>query len=149
MVTPTLDLTIINLHSQIIVRGGDTAVSGALRILRNAYQRDPDYPDVVGISVLFRAGADVEELARTNPLPNARLSHATVGHIMAELALVGCALMLYVTPQPMLGLPDHHTVAVARLADGTRVEPPAPDEPLVALTRAMVVSDNHYRKQRP
>ncbi len=148
MATPTVDLTIINLQSEIIVRGGDTAAGDALRILRNAYQRDPDYPDVVGISVLFRVGADVEELARTNPLPNARPSHATMSRIIAELALVGCALMLYVTPQPVLGLPDHHTLAIARLANGTRLESP-PDEPLVALTHAMVVSDNHYRKQRP
>lgn len=148
MATPTVDLTINNLHNEIIVRGGDTAASGALRILRNAYQRDPDYPDVVGISVLFRAGADVEELARANPLPNARLSHATVGGIRAELASVGFALILYVTPQPMLNLPDHHTLAVAHLADGARAESP-PDEPLVALTRAMAVSDNLHQKRRP
>jgi len=147
--TLTVDLTAINPNTEIVVRGGDTAGVGAPRILRTAYQRDPDYPDVVGISVLFRIGADVEELARTNPLPNAWLSHATVAHIIAELAVDGYVPMLYITPQSVLNLPDHHTLAFARLSGGTRVEPPLPNEPITALIRAMVVSDNHYRKKRP
>lgn len=149
MATPTVDLSAINQLAEIVVRGGDMAATDWVRILRNAYQRDPDYPDVVGISVLFRIGADAEELSRANPLPNARLSYATVARLVAELARVGYTVKLYITPQQVLGLPDHHTLAITRLADGLRVEPPLPDQPIAALIQAMAVSDNHYRKKRP
>lgn len=149
MATPQVDLDSSNQHSEIIVRGGNVAERNALTILRNAYQPDGDYPDVVGISVLFRVGADLDTLARANPLPNPRLSHGSVSRIIAELAADGYALILYVTPQPRFGLPDHHTLAVSQLAGGARVEPPPPDQPLAALIRAMLVTDNAYRRPRP
>lgn len=147
MTTPRVDLQAINQQSEIIVRGGNTRDKNALGILRKAYQLDDDYPDVVGISVLFRVGADVDTLARANPLFNPQLSHGTVARILAELDAAGFALILYVTPQQVLGLPDHHTLAVAHI-NGGRIEPPPPDEPLAALIRAMSVTDNKHKRPR-
>jgi len=61
---------------------------------------------------------------------------------MSELASVGCKLVLFVTPDPAQGLPDHHALAVAIAGV---VQPTLPDAAADALLRALTVRDNPYQ----
>lgn len=105
-----------------------------------------NFPDAPGISVLFRPGATLDELARDGAFPHKRISFSVVGKIMEELGTAGYQLVLFVTPDPEHGLPDHHSLAVAV---GGTVEPNLSDEAADALLRALTVVDNPYRPQVP
>jgi len=117
--------------------------------MQDAYVRlDLAYPDALGLSVLFRFGASLDELAREGQYPHAKLSHAQTIQIVASLAAVGYAPVLFVTPTP--DLPNHHSLAVVAVgAPAGSLEPTLPDAVAGALLQTLVVSDNQYRKQRP
>jgi hypothetical protein len=86
--TPRVNLTAINPQIEIVVRGGDATHPNA-RTLQNAYDLDPTYADVIGISVLFRVGATLDELMRGGHFRHPKISYSPVGRIRSELALVG------------------------------------------------------------
>lgn len=146
MTTPTVDLTRLNPISEIVLRAGDVNATNARERMQEAYTRlDLAYPDAIGLSVLFRSGATLDELAQEGNFPHPKLSHATIGRLMSELATVGYRPILYATPTP--DLPDHHSLAMAELVSGA-VESTLPDAVAEALIRAMTVSDNPHRRQR-
>lgn len=124
------------------MRAGDVSVAGARGSLQSAYtKRDPTYPDALGLSVLLRQGATLDEVAREGLFPHRKLSFSFIGPLVQTLAVVGYEPILYVTPTP--DLPDHHSLAVGR----NRV----PDSILAdaaadALIRASTVVDNPYRQ---
>jgi hypothetical protein len=72
---------------------------------------DLAYPDAVGISMLFREGATLDEVAREGSFPHKTISFSVIGKVIDVLAKAGYELVLYVTPTPKL--PDHHSLAVA------------------------------------
>lgn len=147
MATATVDLNRINPLVEIVVRAGNTAAPNALKTLREAYgDFDPAYPDVVGISTLFRAGATLDELAREGAFPHAKISFSVVGRILDELSAAGYGLVLFVTPDIVRGLPDHHSLAVTR---GGMVQSTLADDAGNALLRALMVVDNPYRQRQP
>jgi hypothetical protein len=146
MPTPAVDLGQVSVLSEIVLRGGDIAHPAARDGLKVQYARpNVHYPDVhAGLSCLFRPGASLDELAREGSYRNPKLSVGIVQRLVAELATVGCELVLYVTP--VAGYPDHHTLVVAR---GGGLELMLRDDALDALIRAMTVVDNPYQQQRP
>jgi hypothetical protein len=148
MATPTVNLATINPLTEIVVRAGDAKTPEARKNLQDAYMRRDvlHYPDAPGISTLFRAGATLDELAREGSFPHRRISFSVVGKIIEELAAVGYQLVLFVTPAPELGLPDHHSLSMARAGV---IEPTLPDAAADALLRALTVIDNPYRLQKP
>jgi hypothetical protein len=145
MPTPVIDLKALSPLMEIVLRAGDVSIAGARGSLQTAYaKRDPAYPDAVGLSVLFRRGATLDELAREGLFPHRKLSFSLIGPLLQALAIVGYEPILYVTPTP--DLPDHHSLAVGR----NRV----PDHILAdaaadALIRASTVVDNPYRQPNP
>ncbi len=145
MATPTVDLTAINPATDIVLRAGDSTAANARRTVQQRYTAiDTNYPDAIGISVLFRVGATLDELMREGRFPHPKVGYAPVGRIMSELAAVGCGLVLYVTPDLALGLPDHHTLAVAIAGV---VQPTISDAGADALLRALTVRDNPYQSK--
>lgn len=143
MATPTVDLQQVSALTEIVVRAGNARQPDARLILQKAYLAvDAAYPDTIGVSTLFRPGATLDELAREGSFPNAKLSFAIIGRIIAELTAVGYELMLYVTPTAVL--PAHHSLAVAR---GGTVLLQLPDDAGDALLRALDVVDNPYRSR--
>lgn len=143
MATPIVNLQMINVAAEIILRSGDTSVATARVTLQGAYAPDEDYLDVMGISILFKEGATFDMLAREGSFPHKKLSHAIVAKVMTELALVGYELVLWVTPTA--DLPDHHTLAVR--GQGV-AESHLPDDAADALILAFTVVENPYRTQR-
>lgn len=114
MATPIVDLSRINTLTEILVRAGNVKVPEARRVLQQAYvDIDPQYPDACGISTLFREKATLDELAREGAFPHSKISFSVLSKIIEELRSVGYDLVLFITPAPALGLPDHHSLAVA------------------------------------
>jgi len=147
MATPIVDLSQLNPLMEIIVRAGNAAAPNARLTLQEAYEDDdPAYPDAVGISTLFRAGATLDELAREGSFPHKKISFSVIGKMMNALASVGYDLVLFVTPAPNLGLPDHHSLAVSR---NGMLQASLTDAAADALLRALIVVDNPYRRQQP
>jgi hypothetical protein len=144
MATPTVDLTAINPATEIVLRAGDAKHPQAKATLHNAYGLDKAYPDVIGISVLFKIGASLDDLMREGHFRHSKVSYAPVGRIVSELASVGYELVLYVTPDLARGLPDHHTLAVARAG---AVLQALPDDGADALLRVLTVRDNLYQSK--
>jgi hypothetical protein len=146
--TSAVDLASINPLVEIVVRAGDARAPEARKNLQDAYiRRDTiKYPDAPGISTLFRVGATLDELAREGSFPHRRISFSVVGKIMEELTAASYELILFVTPAPDAGLPDHHSLAVARAGV---VETTLPDVAAEALLRALTVIDNPYRPHKP
>lgn len=146
MPTPIVDLRLISMLDEIVLRGGDFSDPRARESLRRQYERpNVYYADLsVGLSCLFRPGASLDELAREGSYPNAKLSVAIVERLITELASAGCQLALYITPVPRF--PDHHTLVVMR--DGL-LEITLSDEVLDALIRAMSIVNNPYRRTNP
>lgn len=144
--TPTVPLAHLQQPGELILRAGDSHAPDARQRMQEAYMRlDLAYPDALGLSVLFRLGATLDELAREGQYPHAK---ALSTQIVAALAAVGYATVLYVTPTP--DLPDHHSLAVAaRGAPASSVEPTLPDVATDALLQTLIVSDNMYRRKRP
>jgi len=145
MRTPTIDLSQPTIRGEIVLRAGNLADPNALRSLKIAYERaDPLYPDTIGLSVLFRPGATVDDLAREGSFRHAKLGHALVRQLIQALAQVGYDLILFVTPHPELPipLPDHHSLAVAR---NGQVEPKLADVAADALLHALTMMDNPYQ----
>src|SRR5579862_6165539 len=137
MRTPTVDLSQTSILAEVIVRGGNANQHDARTVLQHAYERpDELYPDVTGLSTLFRPQATLDELAREGQLPNAQLSWSLLGDLLREVAAVGYRLCLYRTPTPELQ--DHHTLAILR---NGAVEPTLPDDAADALLRALRVID--------
>jgi hypothetical protein len=64
MATAQVDLGAINALAEIVVRGGDAHDPRARYALQKGYQQHLSFPDVQGLSVIFRAGASLGELAR-------------------------------------------------------------------------------------
>lgn len=147
--TPTVPLARLQQPGELILRAGNTQAPDARQRMQEAYVRlDLAYPDALGLSVLFRLGATLDELAREGQYPHAKLSHAPTTLIVASLAAVGYSPVLFVTPTP--DLPDHHSLAVAGLgAPAGSLEPTLPDVAANALLQTLVVSDNLHRRQRP
>lgn len=144
MATPTVDLGRVSVLQEIVVRAGNVKASGARVILQARYERDDAYPDVVGLSTVFREGASLDELAHAAQFPHPRISWSVVGRLIAELTAAGYEPFLYVTPTSDLA--DHHTLAVARVGTGI-VEQALPAVAADALIRAMDVDDNPYHAQ--
>jgi hypothetical protein len=92
------------------------------------------FPDVQGLSVVFRERASLYELARAAQLPYPNLSYSVVSLLRAELRAVGFEMVLYITPSRRL--PAHHTLAVA--AGGITL-PNLPDAAADALIRTLIV----------
>jgi hypothetical protein len=142
MASPTVDLRRVSVLQEIVVRGGNAKAPNARATLQGKYERDDDYPDVIGLSTVFREGASLDQLARAAQFPHSRISWSVIGRLIAELGAVGCEPVLFMTPTP--DLPDHHTLAVAV---GGIVEPSLSDMAADALIRAMQVDDNPYQAQ--
>jgi hypothetical protein len=140
-----MDLSAINPLAEIVVRAGDMHAIDAQQSLQAAYRRlMPAYPDAVGLSVLFRPGATLDELAREGAFPHAKLGVSVVDTIMRELRAVGYELVLFETPTAKY--PDHHSLAVA--VNGA-IEQFLAAAAASALIRALIVVDNPYRARRP
>jgi len=145
MATPTVPLDAINPLMEIVVRAGNAKAPHARQTFQQAYEDlDPQYPDAVGMSTLFRVGATLDELAREGAYPHKKISFSVVGALMSELDAVGYDLVLFVTPTPKL--PDHHSLAVS--LNGV-VEQRLSDVAADALLRALMVIDNPYKPQIP
>jgi hypothetical protein len=138
--TPRIDLDAINALAEIVVRGGNVHDPRAQHTQR-AYQQHMSFPDVQGISVVFRERASLDELARAAQLPYPNLSYSVVSLLRGELRAVGFEMVLYITPSRRL--PDHHTLAVAA---GGLTLPNLPDAAADALIRTLIVVDNPYRQ---
>jgi hypothetical protein len=74
---------------------------------------NPDYPDVVGLSVLCLPGADVLRPLHRNVVRHGRVGHATVDQITTALQRIGYDMVLDSTPD-LPDVPDHHQLAVAQ-----------------------------------
>lgn len=144
MATSTVDLGRVSVLQEILVRAGNVKAPGARTTLQARYEPDRVFPNVVGLSTVFREGASLDDLARAAQFPHPRISWSVVGRIIEELRLVGYELVLFVTPTALLT--DHHTLAVARAGTGV-VEQSLPDAAADALIRALHVDDNPYRAQ--
>jgi hypothetical protein len=113
----TVDLGAIDQLTEIVLRGGDLSTNQARRILQKAYDEDDDYDNVYGISVLFKIGASVADLAQEGGgFKHSKLGISVVQKIVEELDASGCQLILFITPMMQFQLPDHHTLGVARTA---------------------------------
>jgi hypothetical protein len=112
MPTPTVDLTQVSILSEIVMRGGDIAHPAARNGLKTQYARpNVHYSDVqAGLSCLFRPGASLDELAQEGSYRNAKLSVTIIQRLINELATIGCAPTLYMTP--VVSYPDHHTLVL-------------------------------------
>lgn len=141
--TPQVNLQAINQLAELILRSGDLSLPSAKDTLMNAYEPDEEYPDVVGISTLFRDGATLDDLAREGAFPHRKISYSVVAKVVAELHVEGYELVLWITPTD--DLPDHHTLAIRQ--NGT-VAQELPESAAQALTRAFLSVDNPYRRQR-
>jgi hypothetical protein len=112
MSVPTVDLSTLNPPIEIVLRAGDIRQPNAREVLQRNYAAgNPDYPTVVGLSVLFAPGAGVSGLVQRNVVPHGRVAHATIQHILASLQSQGYGMLLYITPD-LPRLPDHHQLAV-------------------------------------
>lgn len=140
-----VDLTQIQPLAELVLRAGDLAAKDARAVLVDAYEVDDDYDNVVGISVLFRSGANADALASEGRFPHSRLSISFVGKVMEELTDVGGELILFITPMPNLGLPDHHTLAIQRKG---LIEPALSTDIADALLRSFLSVRNPYRRKR-
>jgi len=98
------------------------------------------------MSVVFRPGATLDQLARQGAFPHRKLSFSVIGRIKEELKNVGYEPVLFATPTS--DLPDHHSLAIARVGAKTSVEPILSDEAADALIRALTVVDNPYRRSK-
>jgi len=143
--TPIVDLAAINPLTEIVLRGGDTKHPNARATLQRTYTAiDSRYPDAIGISTLFRVGATLDELMREGRFRHPKVGYARVERIMSELAAAGYQLVLFVTPDPAQGLPDHHSLAVAIAGV---VQPTLSDAAADALLHALTVRDNPYQSK--
>ncbi len=141
MPTPVVDLVSINPLIEIVIRAGDTSVGSARLTLQQAYlAQDPNYPDTIGFSTLFRQGATLDELAREGAFPHRKISFSVIGKIREELQQSGYEVVLFVTPTPKY--PDHHALAVS---SNTSVEMTLSNAAADAIIRALTVVDNPYR----
>jgi hypothetical protein len=141
MTTPAIDLSRINVLTEILVRAGNAQAPNARQTFQKAYEDlDLTYPDAVGISTLVREGATLDELAREGAFPHKKISFSVIGKIVEELGKVGYEPVLYRTPTPKL--PDHHSLAVAMKGI---VQPMLSDLAADALLHALTVVDNPYR----
>jgi len=143
-----VDLRGVNPLVEIIVRAGDVSVPGARKSLQDAYtQRDEDnYPDIIGMSVVFRPGATLDQLAQQSNFPHRKLSFSVIGRITEELERVGYEPLLFATSTS--DLPHHHSLAVARVGAMMSVEPTLSDVAADALISALTVVDNPYRRSK-
>jgi hypothetical protein len=139
--TPRVDLDAINSLAEIVVRGGNVHDPRARQTLQQAYQQHMSFPDVQGLSVVFRERASLDELARAAQLPYPKLSYSVISLLRAELRIAGYEMVLYITPSRRL--PDHHTLAVAT---GGSTLPSLPLAAADALIRTLIVVDNPYRQ---
>ena len=144
-VAPTIDLTQVSILAEIIIRAGNVADPQNRAHIKAAYEPDERYDNqVIGLSVVFRVGATLDELASTASFPNRKLGYTSIGVLSRELATIGCAPVLFVTPTGRF--PDHHTLAFRR---GAIIEASLADDILSALIRSMLVVDNPYQVMRP
>ena len=132
--------------AEIVLRAGNTSdPHNARRTLKDAYQPDDDYDNVIGMSVLFKVGATADFLAQEGQFRHNRISLSFVAKLQEELASAGYELVLFETPMPQAPffLPDHHTLAVAH---GGIVEPSLSDVAAEALMRSFLVVKNPYKQ---
>jgi hypothetical protein len=80
--------------------------------LQAAYGPDATRTDLFGLSVLFHAGWNVDQLARAGNFRHSMVSFAAVTQLRAALQLIGYDLLLTATPSRLL--PAHHTLSVTR-----------------------------------
>jgi hypothetical protein len=142
----TVDLSKLTPLAEIVLRAGNLHdPAQAQRTLRDAYQQDDDYDNVVGISVLFKVGATADFLAQEGGFRHNRISVSVVAKLQEELASINHELVLFVTPMPQAPffLPDHHTLAVAQ---GGMVKPTLEDVVAEALMRSFLVVKNPYKR---
>ena len=133
--TPRVNVAAIHPNVEIVVRGGDAKDPNARRTLQRTYTAiDNRYPDAIGVSTLFRVGASLDELMREGRFPHPKIGHVLVGRIMSERAAIGYEL----------GLPDHHSLAVALAGV---VQQTLSDDAADTLLRALTVRDNLYQSK--
>jgi hypothetical protein len=144
-IAPLVDLSQISILTEIIIRAGNVADPQNRPHTKAAYEPDPRYSnDVIGLSVVFRSGATLDELARTASYPNSKIGYTSLGVLAGELATINCGFLLFVTPT--VRFPDHHTLAFTR---GDVVEQTLADDMLDALIRALLIVDNPYKSSHP
>ncbi len=142
----TVDFSTLTPLAEIVLLAGNAHdPTQARQTLQGAYQPDDDYDNVVGISVLFKAGATADFLAQEGGFRHNRISVSVLAKLLEELASIQHELVLFVTPMPQAPffLPDHHTLAVAQ---GGMVKPTLDDAVAEALMRSFLVVKNPYKR---
>jgi len=140
--TRTVDLSRVHLQAEIVVRAGDSTAPHAKQRLQHAYtEQDATYPDAIGISVVFRPMATLDELLQAGQFPHKRVSYTHLSTLVHALGAIGYEVMLYVTPTP--DLPDHHFLAVAYRGS---VQQHLADDVADVLIHTLTVIDNPYRR---
>ena len=139
-----VDLSQVSILTEIIIRAGNVADPQNRAHTKAAYEPDERYDNqVIGLSVVFRRGATLDELASTASFPNRKLGYTSVGVLSQELASIGCAPVLFITPTGRFL--DHHTLAFTRRG---AIEESLADDALDALIRALLMVDNPYQVMR-
>ncbi len=144
MTTQRVEIAQVVRDVEIVVRAGDAHHPDAQARMQQAYVRfdTRHYPDAPGISVLFKPGATLNELAQEGNFPHQKLGVATLGSLVDALNLTGYQLVLFITPTQQL--PDHHALAVAQTGQAL---PTLPDAAAQAILRVLQVVDNPYRNR--
>ena len=75
MATPTVDLRRASVLQEIVVRGGNVRAQGARATLQGKYERDDDYPDVIGLSTVSARA----HRSMSWPAPRSSRTRASVG----------------------------------------------------------------------
>jgi hypothetical protein len=84
-----VNLASINPLAEVVLRAGDLSdPAQARKTLQKAYQLDDDYDNVIGISVLFKVGANADFLAQEGGFRHNRISITVVAKLIEELATI-------------------------------------------------------------
>lgn len=144
-IAPTVDLTQVSILTEIIIRAGNVADPQNRAHTKAAYEPDDRFENqVIGLSVVFRQGATLDELASTASFPNRKIGYTSIGVLTRELAAIGCTPVLFITPTGRF--PDHHTLAFRR---GGILEVSLAEDTLDASIRSVLVVDNPHQVMRP
>jgi hypothetical protein len=70
--------------AEIVIRSGDLAQPAARQFLIDGYEDDRRYPNVFGLSVVFRQGAALDTLAKAASFPHGKIKFISVGGILDQ-----------------------------------------------------------------
>jgi hypothetical protein len=139
-VAAMVDLWALSPLTEIVIRAGSLNRPDAKGILIDGYEDDPRYPNVFGLSTVFRQGASLDELARAAHFPHGKIGYSVIARIQQELAVVGYELVLFITPTVRYA--DHHTLGIMK---NGQVQQTLDDVAADALLRAFTVVSNPYK----